>query len=183
MDKSNTLQFFVLPTDLSACGFGVRAERGGDYTFLEGLYVAVRWPELSQCDWTDGAKLAFLHEQFALQNRHYATHYADTEFLILEKDGQPVGRLYLLRGAKDYRIVDISLLPGIRNGGVGASLLKGVLAEAAQAQCTVSIHVEKFNPAQTLYRRLGFKEIGESGPYWRMQWAAAPQDLPCPPHK
>jgi hypothetical protein len=37
----------------------------------------------------------------------------------------------------------------------------------------VSIHVEKFNPAQNLYRRLGFREAGEDGPYWRMEWRAS----------
>ena len=68
------------------------------------------------------------------------------------------------------RIVDIALLPECRNRGVGTALLQAAMNEAAAAGKTVSIHVEKFNPAQRLYRRLDFHEISESGPYWLMEW-------------
>jgi hypothetical protein len=37
----------------------------------------------------------------------------------------------------------------------------------------VSIHVQKFNPAQRPYRRLSFVEAGESGPYWLMVWPSS----------
>lgn len=173
MGKLHSSLRFALPASLAAQGYELRPERGEDHAFLESLYIAVRWPELAQCEWSDASKFTFLRQQFALQNKHYATHYSDAEFLVLEQQGCAVGRLYLFRGEKDYRIVDISLMPGVRNGGVGTALLRGVLAEAADAQCTASIHVEKFNPAQALYHRLGFRQISESGPYWLMQWAAS----------
>jgi hypothetical protein len=38
------------------------------------------------------------------------------------------------------------------------------------------IAVEKFNRAQTLYRRLGFREVANEGVYWFMEWRAAPDD-------
>lgn len=172
MGKTDSLRCFAIPSGLSERDFVLRSERNDDHGFLEKLYIAVRWPELERSGWNDEAKLAFLREQFGFQDKHYAEHYADAEFLVLEKENIPLGRLYLYRTAKDIRIVDISLLPEIRNSGVGTRLLQGVTAEAKKTQRTVSIHVEKFNPAQTLYRRLGFREIAESGPYWLMEWAA-----------
>ena len=36
----------------------------------------------------------------------------------------------------------------------------------------MTIAVEKFNPAQTLYRRLGFREFEDQGVYWFMEWRA-----------
>jgi ribosomal protein S18 acetylase RimI-like enzyme len=69
---------------------------------------------------------------------------------------------------EDIRIVDISLLPEFRGQGVGTALLGAVTQEAAKEHRSVSIHVEKFNPAQRLYRRLGFVEAGGSGRYWLM---------------
>lgn len=45
-----------------------------------------------------------------------------------------------------------------------------VIARAAARGRSVSIRVEKFNPAQRLYLRLDFRVDGESGPYWLMQW-------------
>lgn len=178
MAKMDSVQRFAMPSELSLRDFGLRSEREGDSAFLESLYIAVRWPELEASGWTNEAKLGFLREQFSFQDKHYAEHYAEAEFLILEKQGVPVGRLYLYRASSDIRIVDISLMPEVRNLRIGTALLQGVTAEAAEAGQSVSIHVEKFNPAQTLYRRLGFKEIGENGPYWLMEWTEANARFP-----
>jgi GNAT superfamily N-acetyltransferase len=164
-----------LPSDLRAAGIGLRPQTDDDLAFLERLYFGVRWEELAPLGWSDDAKRAFLSDQCRLQNTHYRTHYWDAEFLIIEHDGEPVGRLYIFRGVNDHRIVDISLMPDVRGSGIGTGLLQAVQGEAASIGKTVSIHVEKFNPAQTLYRRLGFREAGEDGPYWLMEWA------PCAP--
>ncbi len=170
MGKWDSHPRYVVPAVLAERGYALRSERGGDRDFLETLYIAVRWPELEATGWEEEAKLAFLRDQFALQDRHYAEHYTDAEFLILEKQGLLLGRLYLFRGGSDIRIVDISLLPDARNTGLGTALLLGVQGEARQTGRSVSIHVEKFNPAQRLYRRLGFTEAGGDGPYWLMTW-------------
>jgi RimJ/RimL family protein N-acetyltransferase len=164
----------TLPPGLSAAGYTLRPERPGDYAFLERLYASVRADELAPLDWPEETKRLFLADQFRLQYRHYAEHYRDSEFAILEREGAPVGRIYIFRGTEDHRIVDISLLPENRNQGVGRALLEAVIAEAAFSGKSVSIHVEKFNPALRLYRRLGFREIGEDGPYWLMERKAPP---------
>jgi ribosomal protein S18 acetylase RimI-like enzyme len=158
---------------LRAAGYCLRAQREEDHPFLERLYISVRESEVEPLDWPEEAKRTFLADQFRLQTTHYRTHYYDAEFLIVERSGSPVGRLYVFRGPHDHRVIDISLLPETRNAGVGGALLQAVKAEAAADGKTVSIHVEKFNPAQNLYRRLGFREIGESGPYRLMEWRPA----------
>ena len=149
------LGLLTCPPVLAAADFRLRGQRNDDYSFLERLYASVREDEIGPLGWDADEKSRFLASQFALQHRHYAEHYRQSEFAILERAGSPVGRLYLYRRADDHRIVDISLVPEIRNRGIGRS---------------VSIHVEKFNPAQRLYQRLGFRVAGESGPYWLMQW-------------
>jgi GNAT superfamily N-acetyltransferase len=159
-----------LPSALRTAGYSLRPQREEDYPFLERLYFSVRLPELERLGWPEDVRNAFLSGQHRLQHSHYQTYYYDAEFSILERGGMPVGRLYVFRGARDYRVVDISLLPEVRGAGVGGALLKAVQDEAAAQGKSVSIHVEKFNPAQHLYRRLGFCEAGEAGPYWRMEW-------------
>jgi N-acetylglutamate synthase-like GNAT family acetyltransferase len=148
----------------------LRPQQEADYPFLQQLYCNVREPELAVVPWPPEAKTAFLLSQCDLQWRHYSTCYKDAEFLIVEHKGKPVGRIYLYRGEKDLRIVDISILSALRNRGIGSALLQSVLNVANLSGNTVSMHVEKFNPAQNLYRRLGFCEIGENGPYWLMKW-------------
>lgn len=163
----------ALPQELTRQGIVLRAETADDRPFLEQLYVSVRWQELTPTAWSDEAKMAFLRSQFALQKHHYVTYYRDTECGILVHHGVPIGRLYLDRGPREYRVVDISLLPAWRGAGIGTAVLQAVCAAAAAADLPVTIHVEKFNPAQRLYRRLGFREIGENGPYYLMAWRAS----------
>lgn len=158
----------LLPEALRLGEFTLRHDCEPDAPFLERLYMSVRWPELEPTGWSDDAKVSFLKSQFVLQYRHYRTHYGGAEFGILEWRSGPVGRLYLFRGAKDIRIVDISLLPEVRNRGIGATLLTAVLDQAESEGKSVSLHVDKFNPAQRLYLRLGFEAAGESGPDWLM---------------
>jgi ribosomal protein S18 acetylase RimI-like enzyme len=153
-----------------ARGFALRAETAEDASFLLRLFMSVRMPELEPTGWPDAMKQAFLTSQFALQARHYATAYADPDFMILTCEEEPVGRLYLAHTDTDVRIVDVSLLPERRGGGVGTALLQAVQARAADDGRTVSLSVDMMNPAQNLYRRLGFAEDGAEGPSWRMIW-------------
>ena len=82
--------------------------------------------------------------------------------------GKPIGRLFLARWRTEHRIVD----PAHRGTGLGTALLHDLLDEAAAAGTAVSIHVEKFNPAMSLYRRPGFVAAGEEGAYDLMRWEA-----------
>jgi hypothetical protein len=87
-----------LPPALKAGGFALRPQVESDYGFLERLYMRVREPEVAPLDWPEEAKHQFLVSQFQLQYRHYAEHYFDAEFSIVERAGSPVGRLYIFWG-------------------------------------------------------------------------------------
>ena len=80
-------------------------------------------------------------------------------------DGEPAGRLYIHRGPSEIRIVDIALLPEHRGGGVGTQLVRDLLAEADADGKSVTIHVERMNPALRLYERLGFSLGEDKGVY------------------
>ena len=85
--------------------------------------------------------------------------------------GWPVGRLYVARWEKEIRIVDITLLPEFRGTGIGTKLLRDLQTEARSACKSLTIHVERFNRALTLYQRLGFKEVEDKGVYLLMRWS------------
>ena len=155
----------------------MRAETAEDGPFLLRLFLSVRMAALEPTGWPDPMKRAFLTSQFTLQTRHYAAAYANPDFLILTCGEEPVGRLCLAHTDADLRIVDVSLLPEHRGGGLGAALLQAVQAQAADSGRTVSLSVDMMNPAQNLYRRLGFAEDGAEGPSWRMIWR--PPALPA----
>ena len=103
--------------------------------------------------------------QFDAQDAWWREHYAQASFDVILVDGEPAGRLYVLRGESEIRIVDIALLPEQRGNGVGSSLLRDLLAEADAAGKSVTIHVERMNPALRLYERLGFALAEDKGVY------------------
>jgi GNAT superfamily N-acetyltransferase len=135
------------------------------------VYRSTREEELAMViDWTDEQKDAFVRSQFEAQHAWYRDHYEGAQFDVILVEGAPAGRLYVHRRDRAIRLVDITLLPEFRAGGIGTSLLRGLLAEAEAAGKPVTIHVEVFNPAMRLYERLGFSPIEERGPYRLMEW-------------
>jgi ribosomal protein S18 acetylase RimI-like enzyme len=167
----------ALPEPLTAQGFALRAETETDIPFLRRLYISTRWQELAPIiDWTEAQKIAFLESQFGFQRHHYRTYYPASEFAVIEQSGTSVGRIYIDRQQGTLLVIDVALLPEWRNRGIGAALMQAVCAEAAAAGKSVSVTVEKFNPAQRLYRRLGFRETADEGVYWSMEWTAAETD-------
>lgn len=151
----------------------LRPAAPGDEAFLFDVYASTRQEELALVDWDQGQKDAFLQMQFAAQDRHYREHYASASFDVVLVDGRPVGRLYVARSASEIRVVDIALLPEHRRLGIGRALIEALLAEANEAGKPVTIHVEQFNPAQSLYLRLGFRPVADIGVYLLMAWAPA----------
>ena len=143
----------------------LRAVRAEDRDFLLRVYASTRAEELALTDWDEAQKQAFLAQQFEAQHHHYQTHYQGARFDLILLDSEPVGRLYVARWKEEIRIMDIALLPEYRNGGIGSGLLRELLEEAAATSRRLTIHVERYNPALRLYRRLGFDPVGETGVY------------------
>lgn len=149
----------------SALGISYRAFTEDDLPFVSELYASTRREELAMTGWPAELQAGFLAQQAAAQHCHYALHYADAEWLIIERDGNAIGRLYLRAIPGGLRIVDISLVPDCRGQGIGSAILADILDYARVRESEVTIHVERNNPARSLYRRLGFETIEEKGIY------------------
>jgi ribosomal protein S18 acetylase RimI-like enzyme len=115
--------------------------------------------------WDDAQKDAFLRMQFDAQDAWWQENYADASFDVILVEGEPAGRLYVHRGPSEIRIVDIALLPEHRGNGIGTRLLEELLAEGDASAKSVTIHVERMNPALRLYARLGFSLAEDKGVY------------------
>ena len=147
-----------------------RAATEDDADFLRRVYASTRADELDRVDWPPAQKLAFVEMQFRAQQAHYGRHFPDMDRLIVSAGGTDAGRLYLDRRPTEHAVVDIAVLPEHRGRGLGSILLADILDEAGAAGRSVAIHVEKFNPAMRLYRRLGFETVADKGVYDLMRW-------------
>lgn len=143
----------------------LRPATDADREFLERVYAESRDHELAAAPWTDEQKAAFCRQQFSVQDAHYREHYPACEFLVVELDGHPAGRLYVDRRSDEIRIVDLALLAAERGRGLGGRLMQDILDEGADAGLPVRIHVERTNPARRLYDRLGFETEQEGEVY------------------
>jgi ribosomal protein S18 acetylase RimI-like enzyme len=155
---------------MSPGGVDLRAVRPGDEDFLYRVYASTRADEMALLDWDAAQKQVFLRMQFAAQQRHYREQFPDARFDVIERAGESIGRLYVDRRPEEIRIVDIALLPEHRRKRIGEALLRAILEEAAATGRTVSIHVERNNPALRLYQRLGFASTRDEGIYLLMRW-------------
>jgi ribosomal protein S18 acetylase RimI-like enzyme len=145
-----------------------------DKELLKRIYGSTRLKEMEMVPhWKESEKTAFIQQQFEAQHVYYQDNYKGAYFWVIEKTGIPIGRLYLHPeySKNSIRIIDITLLPEFRRQGIGEQLLKDIIALGCKTGRPVSIHVESFNPAINLYKRLGFRIVDEkNGVYYLMEW-------------
>lgn len=161
-----------MPPPLRAAGelgISYRPLTEGDMRFVAALYASTRREEIAQTGWPAETQAAFLHQQHIAQHAHYQASYKDAEWLIVERAGEAIGRLYLHRTQHALSVVDISLAPSARGGGIGSAILADVLAQAREEGLPVDLQVEINNPARRLYERLGFVVRENMGIYDAMR--------------
>ena len=88
----------------------LRPFRPEDQEFLFQLYASTRMDEIAGFGWPAAQQEMFLRMQFDAQRRSYESAYGHAEHQIVEQDGQPIGRLMVLREKDFTLLVDIALL-------------------------------------------------------------------------
>ncbi|UBM59614.1 GNAT family N-acetyltransferase [Marinilongibacter aquaticus] len=166
-----------MPLNLSHKEIVLRGIGEEDLPKLCEIYSSTREAEMQRLtDWTQSQKTAFLMQQFSYQHTYYQQNYNGAGFYMIRYKKEDIGRLYIdtnFKG-KEIRIIDIALLPKWRAQGIGTRILEDIKAKGKTLHRPVSIHVESFNPAMNLYKRLGFRKVSETnGVYHLLEWRAA----------
>jgi ribosomal protein S18 acetylase RimI-like enzyme len=124
------------------------------------LFKATRAEWFSRAGLAPAALDALLDQQYLMQSRGYSAQFPDATSLLIEAQGEPVGRLLLHCRPERWHIVDIALLGSHRRRGFGSRAMNAVAAAArAQAVPALMLAVAITNhAARGLYLRLGFVE-------------------------
>lgn len=149
-----------------------------DEEFLLSVYASTRADEMALADWSAEQKESFLRMQFRAQTQYYTENYKGAEFQVITLKDQLIGRFYIHRRGDEIRIMDIALLPDYRNLGIGSALLQEILEQGKNHNLPVTVHVEQFNPALRLYKRMGFRSKEDKGVYLLMEWSPANKEEP-----
>lgn len=147
----------------------LRPETGDDLTFLRQLYASSRADEFAPLGMHGDQLDALLAAQFDAQRSQYRATHPDADYLIVTLAGERIGRLYTGHAGDDIVLIDIMLADQFRRHGHGTTLIQRVLDRSDADQHAVVLTVRKDNPAFSLYQRLGFEVVDDSGVAWRMR--------------
>jgi ribosomal protein S18 acetylase RimI-like enzyme len=138
--------------------YQLRQATNEDYAFLYRLHVAAMGDLVARVwGWDD-----------AWQERYFADHFDPAPSRIVVVGGEHVGVIAVVWSAADAFLSNIEILPEYQGRGLGAALVRGVIAEADARRLPVRLHVLKINPARRLYERLGFVVTGETATHYLM---------------
>lgn len=154
--------------------FDLRPAKADDTEFLYQLYSTTRIDELDAAGFLEEQREPFLRMQFEAQKFHYEKFYPNAEQRIVTAGSRAVGRDYVNRDQTAILLVDLALLPEFCNLGIGTKLLEKLCQESACAGLPLRLYAVKFNNrALSLYERLGFKTIDDTGIYLLLERRAA----------
>jgi GNAT superfamily N-acetyltransferase len=148
-----------------------RPAQPADEAFLQRLYASTR-DDLRVLVALDPASVdSLIAMQAQAQAAGYRGVYPQAQYLVVERDGAPVGRLVVDEGPQATRLVDISLLPEVQGQGLGTTLLRRLQAAAALRNVPLALSVLRTNPrARQLYLACGFAVVAEDAVRTEMVW-------------
>jgi GNAT superfamily N-acetyltransferase len=141
-----------------------------DASFLLTLYKSSRGDDLRGLGWEEDRVSQFLEMQYEAQQRFQANEYKRPVDQIVLANSEPVGRMIFDSREHEIRCVDITLLPLHRNSGIGSHLIRELQGEARRQKKALRLQVIRFSRAITLFERLGFQRISETGTHFQMEW-------------
>ena len=143
-----------------------------DVAFLTDVVVEAtraqgRWP-------ADLDESEFRHGFTAATSAHVRGAEPASTTSVIELDGEPIGRLRVVRHDHRIELAGIQLVPAVQGRGIGSRIIEELQAEATAAGVALELGVEHDNPrARALYERLGFVHVGDDTTEARLRWPRA----------
>jgi len=102
----------------------------------------------------------------AEQRRFFDEHFRVEAHEVIRVGGEDAGYLFYETRGEHVYLGNIALLPAFQNRGVGAEVVRHVVAQANALGLPVRLQVLRSNPARNFYERLGFEQVGETDSHW-----------------
>ncbi|HEY8599699.1 MAG TPA: GNAT family N-acetyltransferase [Thermomicrobiales bacterium] len=147
-----------MPEPRPAPAFTLRPVTAEDYSFLYDLHVAAMKEYVAQTwGWDEAVQQAMFRENFTPERSQ-----------IVMVDGRAVGVFAAERRPAEWFVWAIAIGPEMQGQGLGATLLRDLLATAARDALPTRLQVLRVNLARRLYERLGFAVVGETPTHYLM---------------
>lgn len=118
-----------------------------DKDFVDSLTRVVMMPYVTQ-QWKNQIDIEkyFSLNEFDLPNTK-----------IIQYNNEDIGRLTVVYSKDNIKIDNIHILPNYQGKGIGRKLIEDLIAEANDLNLPLALQVLEVNPAQKLYKALGFE--------------------------
>ena len=110
----------ILPSDISLRRVSVQ-----DEPFLWALFGALR-ADLALLPLPAAQVELLMCQQYRFQQQGYANQFPLAESWVIEYQSTPVGKIMLDCTATRVHVIDIALVPGCRNRGIGSGVLVAI---------------------------------------------------------
>src|ERR1043165_1818198 len=160
-----------MPEFTAFASVSLRAIAPEDSAFLLTLYKSSRGDDLRGLGWDEERISEFLDMQYEAQQRFHTSEYKKPVDQIVLRGDEAVGRFTFEPREHEIRGVDLPLLPQYRDAGIGTRLIRELQTEAKKQKKPLRLQVIRFSRAVSLFERLGFQRISETGTHFQMEWA------------
>jgi ribosomal protein S18 acetylase RimI-like enzyme len=143
----------------------LRPAQPGDYDFAAALYL----------DSTKKLLTALGRWQERRVVARFRRGFKPEQAQVICSGGTDIGWMQVSRSADGFHLRQLHIVDRFRNCGIGTTLIRALLDRAQATGQPVSLNVIRGNPAISLYRRLGFRVVGEDEEKLRMRWQAVPR--------
>jgi ribosomal protein S18 acetylase RimI-like enzyme len=138
----------------------LRPESELDEPFLRRLIVETIAGGLGASQWPEPMRSHLLGIQYAARRQSHRANFPEAASYIVDADGTDAGWTVVTTLPREIQLVEIMVLGELRGRGIGTSVIRQVLANAAAVAKPVRLHVNVTNHAAIeLYQRLGFRRI------------------------
>ncbi len=149
----------------------LRPEQNDDAAFRYRLFCDSRTKEWDALRANPALFEQLTQHQFNAQSVSYRNQFPLARFDIIELESQPIGRIVVDRPGSMIHVVDLAIVPSLRNRGIGTTILQDILREAARSVVPAQLYVSSENdPSLRLYQRLGFVPIVSDPSYILLEW-------------
>jgi ribosomal protein S18 acetylase RimI-like enzyme len=147
--------------DRAPRAFQLRPAASEDFPFAWSLYRDLMKPLTAELlgSWNEPGQQSVVEA---------ALKHEGTSIIVV--DGSDAGWLHVIEAADSIYLGQLYLAPSLQNRGIGTAILRELRDKARQAAKALTLDVMKNNRARSLYKRLGFKVVGDSKYKLKMRW-------------
>ena len=114
----------------------------------------------------------FIRSQFAARKLHYDKFFPEAVDSVILLDRKKVGRLILLRGEDEFRIITLEVHPKFREEGINEEIIRDIQTQAIEAEKPIRVQIEKLGGWFDMLTGLGFSKTGSTDTHFQMEWSA-----------